>query len=138
MPLELNDPIVHFLFQASGLAAMDRQMLRVSDLTGASYSLSIDGKKIGVFSREQLNIGINLALYSTPMEEQSKSIDWTADDRSRISGARFSLLTSKDDDPSRQTAIEALDRLDRRMIDDEYKNAQPKPHAFELVSVGEQ
>ncbi|HWE83588.1 MAG TPA: SGNH/GDSL hydrolase family protein [Terracidiphilus sp.] len=138
LPLELNDPVAHFLFEASDLAAMNRQMLRVSDLTGSTYSLSIDGKKIGVFSREELNAGVNLALYSTPMEEQAKSIDWTSDDRSRISGARFSLLTEKEDDPTRQQAIEALDRLDRNMIDDEYKSAQPKPHVFELVRVGEQ
>jgi hypothetical protein len=137
LPLELNNPITHFLLQASDLAAMDRQMLRVSDLTGDSYALSIDGKKIAVFSREDLNAGINLALYQTPMEEQAKPIDWTAEDLSRVRGTRFLLLTAKEEDPNRAQAIEALDRLAEHMTDGEYKSSEPKPHVFELVQVGQ-
>lgn len=135
LPLELNDPITHFLLRASDLAAMNRQMLRISDLTGESYKLSIDGKEIAVFSREDLNTGINLALYQTPMEDQAKSIDWAAEDLSRVRGTQFLLLTSKEEQPHRAGAIEVLDDLARHISDDEYKRAEPKPHVFELVRV---
>lgn len=133
VPLELNDPITQFLLQASDLASLDQQILRVTGLTAPLYTLSIDGKKIASFTREELNRGVNLALYQTPMEDQAKSIDWAADDRAKLSGTRFALLTSAVTDTSRHETIEALDRLDREMIDREYRNAQPKPHTFELV-----
>jgi lysophospholipase L1-like esterase len=135
IPLEMNDPITQFLLQASDLASLDRQILRVTGLIAPLHTLSIDGKKIGTFTREELNLGVNLALYQTPMEDQAKSIDWAADDRAKLSGTRFALLTSTESDTSRHEAIDSLDRLDREMIDREYRNAQPKPHTFEL-SIG--
>jgi lysophospholipase L1-like esterase len=131
LPLELNDPVAQFLLQVSALAKLDRQILRVTGLTAPLYTLFIDDKKIASFTGKQLNDGVNLALYQTPMEDQAKSIDWGADDRTRLSGTRFGLLTDEGIDQT--AAVGALDGLDRRMIDGEYKNAQPKPHAFELA-----
>jgi hypothetical protein len=133
LPLELNDSMTQYLLQISGIGSLDQQMLRVTGLSAASYSLEIDGQKIGSFSRQELANGVNLALYQTPMEQQAKSIDWTADDRAKLSGTRFDLLTEAGDIPSRQAGIEALDALDRRMIDAEYENAKPKPHIFTLT-----
>jgi lysophospholipase L1-like esterase len=131
LPLELNDPIAQFLLQVSDLAQLDRQMLRVTGLTAPTYTLFIDDKKIASFTGKELNDGVNLALYQTPMEDQAKSIDWAADDRTRLSGTRFGLLTEEGIEQT--AALESLDELDLRMIDGEYKNAQPKPHAFELA-----
>ena len=133
LPLELNDPFVQFLFHISGLAQLDRQMLHVTGLTGATYSLSIDRQKVGSFSREELAHGINLATLQTPMEQSAKAVDWTADDRAKLSGARFDLLTEEGAIPSRLQGLEALDALDQRMMLHEYESAQPKAHAFELV-----
>lgn len=133
LPLELNDATTQFLLQASDMAALDREILRVTGLTDATYTLLVDGKKIGLFSREELDAGVNLALFQTPMEEQAKSIDWTADDRAKLSGTRFALLSAKQPDPALEQALAALDRLDNRMIDEEYKSAQSNPHHFELV-----
>lgn len=133
LPFELNDPITQFVLQVSSLPSLDQQLLKVTGLAGKSYALSIDGKKISSFTAEQLSHGVNLALYQTAMEDQAKSIDWTADDRSRISGARFGLVTEKGPDRPTAEAVESLDELDHRLIDEEYANAQPKPHRFELV-----
>lgn len=138
LPLELNDPFVQFLFQVSDLAQLDQQLLRVTGLTGAEYVLSIDQQKIGTFSREELAKGINLATLQTPMEQSAKAIDWTADDRGKVGGARFDLLTEKETIPSRVQGLEALDLLDQRMIIQEYDAAKPKAHAFELVVEGKQ
>jgi hypothetical protein len=112
-------------------------MLRVSGLSTASYSLEIDGQKIGLFSRQELANGVNLALFQTPMEQQAKSIDWTADDRAKLSGTRFNLLAETSNIPSRQAGIPALDALDQRMIDAEYENAKPMPHIFTLTPEGQ-
>jgi lysophospholipase L1-like esterase len=133
LPFELNDPITQFVLQVSSLGSLDQQLLTVTGLAGGSYTLSIDGRKVSSFTAEQLSQGVNLALYQTAMEDQAKSIDWTADDRSRVSGARFGLVTEKDLDRPTVEAVETLDGLDHRLIDEEYANAQPKPHNFELV-----
>jgi lysophospholipase L1-like esterase len=137
LPLELNDSMMQYLLEISDIGSLDQQMLRVSGLSAASYSLEIDGQKIGLFSRQELASGVNLALYQTPMEQQAKSIDWTADDRAKLSGTRFDLLTETANIPSRQAAMEALDALDQRMIDAEYENAKPKPHIFALTAEGQ-
>jgi hypothetical protein len=46
-------------------------------------------------------------------------------------------VTETSDIPARQAAIKALDTLDQRMIDAEYKSAQPKPHTFMLTPEGQ-
>ncbi len=137
LPLELNDSMTQFLLQISDIASLDQQMLRVTGLSAASYSLEIDGQKIASFSRQELAGGINLALYSTPMEQQAKSIDWTAQDRAKLSGTRFDLMFEGDKIAGEADAVRVLDTLDQQMIDAEYKNAQPKPHTFALIADGQ-
>jgi lysophospholipase L1-like esterase len=134
LPLEMNDTMTQFLVQISGLASLDQEMLRVTGLTAPEYALAIDGQAVGSFSREELDRGVNLALHQTPIEQAAKAIDWAADDRAKLSGTRFDLLTETADIPSRQQAIDALDALDQRMVDDEYRSAQPKPHSFTLTA----
>jgi lysophospholipase L1-like esterase len=133
LPLVLEDPTTQFLFKVSDMAAFDQQVLRVRGLTAQRYELSIDGKKIACLTREELSGGVNLARYETPMEQQAQAIDWTADDRAKLSGTRFDLLTEREPGSHQQEAVAALDRLDQQMIQDEYRAATPKPHTFELT-----
>lgn len=134
LPLELNDAMTQFVLEISDIPSLDRQLVRVTGLSAASYTLTIDDQQIGTFSRQELASGINLALYSTPMEQQAKSIDWTADDRSKLSGTRFDLITEGDTIPNEPDGVHILDALDAKMIDGEYHNAQPKPHTFTLTA----
>ena len=136
LPLELSDSMTQFLLQVSDIASLDRQMLYVTGLSAASYSLEIDDKKIAAFSRQELASGINLALYETPMERQAKSIDWTADDRSKLNGTRFDLLFDGNTIPGEADAVQVLDALDAQEVNQEYKDAQPKPHTFTLTADG--
>lgn len=135
LPFELNDTVMQYLIQVADFGKVDQQILRVTGLTSPMYSLSIDGKEVAKFTREQLADGVNLTLYQTPMENAAKPIDWTADDRAKLSGTRFDLLTEKEEIPSRDQAVEALDALDRDMMEHEYDVAQPKPHKFLLTAV---
>lgn len=132
LPLELNDAITQVLLRISRLGAMDQEMLRVSGLSAPKYLLTIDQQNVGKFSAEQLAQGINLALQQTPIEQAAKAVDWTSDDRAKVSGARFDLLTEKADIPQREAGLEALDALDQHMIDHEYEAAAPRAHRFEL------
>lgn len=134
LPLELNDAMTQFLLEITPIPSLDQQMLKVTGLSAAAYTLTIDQQNIGTFSRDELASGINLGLYTTPMEQQAKSIDWTADDRSKLSGARFDLMTDGRNIPNEAGAVQILNALDARMVDEEYQNAQPKPHTFELTA----
>jgi len=133
LPLEMNDTMMQFVVKISDLGSLDKEILRVTGLTEPDYTLTIDGQIVGTFSREELDSGLNLALHQTPIEQAAKAIDWTADDRAKLSGTRFDLLMETGHVPAREQALTALDSLDRHMIDEEYKAAQPKLHTMELV-----
>jgi hypothetical protein len=134
LPLEMNDTMMQFVVKISDLGSLDKEMLRVTGLTAPEYILTIDGQTVGTFTQEELASGVNLALHQTPIEQTAKAIDWTADDRAKLSGTRFDLLTETGSVPAREQALTALDSLDQHMIDREYKSAQPKPHMMELVA----
>jgi hypothetical protein len=134
LPLELNDEMIQFLLRISEIPSLDQQMLQVMNLTAPRYKLLIDGDKIAEFTPQQLADGVNLALLQTPMEQQAKAIDWTAQDRAKLSGTRFNILTEMPAGALRDEAVAELDALDKKMIDGEYQAAQPKPHTFELTA----
>ncbi|HTW61796.1 MAG TPA: SGNH/GDSL hydrolase family protein, partial [Terracidiphilus sp.] len=91
LPLDLESGMVLFVLGISDLADMDRQMLRVDDLSAPRYILKIDGRTIASFSRDQLAAGVNLALYDTPMEGQARDIDGIELKRTHLDEARFLL-----------------------------------------------
>ncbi|MGB7135392.1 MAG: SGNH/GDSL hydrolase family protein [Acidobacteriaceae bacterium] len=134
LPLEMNDTMMQFLVKISDIGSLDEEMLRVTGLKAPEYTLSIDGQTVASFTLEDLDRGVNLALYQTPIEQAAKAIDWTADDRAKLSGTRFDLLTETSDVPERDEALAALDALDRHLVDDEYRSAQPKPRSFALTA----
>jgi lysophospholipase L1-like esterase len=53
---------------------LDREMLRVSGLTGGHYQLKINGQPVAQFSARQLAHGVNLAKYKTPMLVQAYKV----------------------------------------------------------------
>ena len=132
LPLQLDDEMIQFALNVSDLATMDRQMLFVSGLSAAQYTLKIDEIKIASFSREQLSSGVNLALYSTPMESQAKGVDGIEQKRTRLDEARFILSI---EDPKIANAADytnAMEAKDTMLREEQRKIAQPKPHRFEL------
>lgn len=132
LPLELNNPEIQFLLSVSDLKTWDLQLLQIHGLSAGRYRLSIDGELIASFTKEELDAGVNLALLETPMEKQSRAIDWKADSRSKLSATRFNLLTTGEEISGSVEALRVLDSLDERMLAEERKAAQPKPHRFLL------
>ena len=132
LPLPLDDGMLQFVLKISDLAEMDREMLRVDGLTHLRYTLKVDGHHIASFSRQQLAEGVNLALYSTPMESQAKSIDAIELKRARLDEAHFLLAIEDPKAAGAVDATEALDEKDAGLLAEQRKTAQPKPHHFEL------
>ena len=67
MPLDLSDPATALAVQCSDFVdALDQEPLRVTGLGAGAYDLRIDGEEVGLFSRDHLAAGINLAVLPTP------------------------------------------------------------------------
>ncbi|HEY2858527.1 MAG TPA: SGNH/GDSL hydrolase family protein [Terracidiphilus sp.] len=132
LPLPLHDGMIQFVLANSQLSAMDRELLRVDNLSATRYTLKIDDRVIGVFTRQQLATGVNLALLSTPMESQARDVDGTEQERARFDEAIFNLVI---DDPKVDGAAAAAATIrvkDAALADEQRKAAQPKPHGFSL------
>jgi hypothetical protein len=132
LPLQLDDGMIQFVLSISDLAAMDQQLLRVNGLTAARYTLAIDGKKIASFARKQLAAGVNLALYSTPMENQAKGVDGIELKRTRLDEVRFLLAIEDPKTNNDAETLKAFEAKDSALAEEQRKLAQPKPHRFEL------
>ncbi|MGD0480394.1 MAG: SGNH/GDSL hydrolase family protein [Terracidiphilus sp.] len=132
LPLQLDDGMIQFVLSISGLEAMDQQLLRVNGLPAARYTLEIDGKKIASFAREQLATGVNLALYSTPMENQAKGVDGIEIKRTRLDEVRFLLAIEDPKTGNDAETLRALEAKDTALAEEQRRLAQPKPHRFEL------
>jgi lysophospholipase L1-like esterase len=132
LPLPLHDEMMQFVLGLSDLAVMDQEMLRVDGLSAAQYTLKIDGHAIGYFTREQLATGVNLALYATPMQSQAKGVDGIELKRMRLDETNFIMSI---EDPKVEGALDAtraIEVKDAAFLAEERKQAQPKPHQFEL------
>jgi lysophospholipase L1-like esterase len=132
LPLDFNDAMTPLLLQISNIADLDRQTLRVESLAPGQYRLSIDGKPIATFSRDELQSGVNLALQKTPMLEQARAVDSTEEQRAELDHARFVLSADVKPIPTTNiaeaTIRAAQAELDRKVRD----NTSPQPHRFEL------
>jgi hypothetical protein len=132
LPLPLDDEMVQFVLDISDLAAMDRQLLSVSSLSAARYTLKIDGHKIASITREQLSSGVNLALYATPMESQAKGVDGIEIKRTKLDEARFILAVEDAKSDNAANVMSAIETKDAALVAEQRKAAQPKSHRFEL------
>jgi lysophospholipase L1-like esterase len=133
LPLDLGDPLTQVLLKSSDLSALDQEMLLVRGLKAGMYELVIDGKVQKRLAAEDLAAGVNLALLETPMETQSRAIDWDgADRRAKLSAIRIGLMKQTPAIEGRDAGAKALDALDAEMIRGEYEHAQPVAHKFEV------
>src|SRR4051812_6123856 len=74
-PMSTNDPIIALAISSSDVMdALNKEILKVNGLNGASYQLRIDGTNVAMLSREQLSEGINLARFRTPMMRQAARV----------------------------------------------------------------
>lgn len=121
---------------------LDREILMVKGLLSDSYTLKIDNRTIGTFTRQELTQGINLAQYQTPMMDQSDNLIteiWHQEDL-RFEAWRGVQVSLRDDtDPAVQASIEHLINLLYKQCFDmdakEYAMAQPTTHQYELIAI---
>jgi lysophospholipase L1-like esterase len=132
LPLDFNHAMTPVLLGVSDIAKLDQQMLRVAGLEPGRYQLLIDEKSIGVFSRTELQNGLNLALYKTPMLEQVRGIDWYEERRMTLDQARFLLIAEIKQTPISVVAEDKLQQAGDELEATIRTKIDPKPHVFEL------
>lgn len=132
LPLDFDNAMTTLLLQISDVGELDRQMLRVVGLPSGTYDLLIDGKPIAAFSHGELESGINLALYKTPMLDQARDVAGNEDQRADLDHAAFILsamvkhiATAGDAEKALRDAQDELDAEIRKQL-------SPGPHKFEL------
>lgn len=132
LPLDFNNAMTHLLLQVSDIAKLDQQMLRIGSLEPGDYELLIDYKPIAIFSREELQRGVNLALYKTPMLDQSRGIDSSEDRIGFLDQARFILSAEVKQTSSSTSAETPLRQGEEELKATIRANLNPMPHHFEL------
>jgi lysophospholipase L1-like esterase len=116
--------------------AMNQQPLKVTGLSGARYTLTIDAERAGTFTKDQLAAGVNLATLETPMQAQAKRVHELTRRHNEIHFARWrQVQVPLEDDYLRnqQPALEALDALEKELIARQRAAAQPVSHRYRLT-----
>jgi lysophospholipase L1-like esterase len=139
-PIDLKDPrapeIQLAVDSSHVMEDLNRQILRVLELEGAQYTLKIDGKEIGTFTKGQLNEGVNLARYNTPMLEQAKQVHALTLQHNNTHFQRWrgiEVPLAGDATEEVKQAIDSLDLSEARIVALQRKAAIPKPHKFEIA-----
>ncbi len=138
MPVNLDDAVMKLAVSSSRIIEdLDEQVLKVTGLSGATYSLVINGKSVGRFSREQLTGGINLALLPTPMMAQAAAVHALTLKRAAVHNTRWRNLQTpfeKETIPRLATILENLDALDADIAVQQHRAAQPSTCFYELAA----
>jgi len=132
LPLDFDNAMTPVLLATSNIASLDQQTLRFTNLANGVYELLIDGKSTATFAAAQLQTGVNIALYRTPMVEQARGIDWYEQRRATLDQAAFILSAETKQAPNTASAEDALKQAQTELEETIRTKLEPKPHDFEL------
>jgi lysophospholipase L1-like esterase len=138
LPLDKDFKDIGLAIRSSDLVqALDQEPLKVMGLTAARYVLKIDGEKVGDFTKEELQEGINLATLPTPMAKQAAMVHDLTLKHNDIHFARWRDVQVTLQDyklAGEPAAVDALDKLEDQIVEQQRATAQPKPHHYELAA----
>jgi hypothetical protein len=136
MPLDLKDPVWALALRSSDFVeALNREMLTVTGLKEAKYALLVDGEETGIFSRDALAQGVNLATLQHPMTRQAAAVHALTLKRNNIHFTRWrqvQIPLESDTLVQMPLVLGALDSLEAELVQRQRALAQPMPHRFEL------
>ena len=112
--------------------ALNQEPLRVTGLDAGSYTLQIDGSAVGTFSAEELDKGINLADFGTPMRRQSQEVSWLVRDRDEAHYIHLRMAVRGFDPGAEAGKPDVMDGFENSLEDAIYKMAAPKAHEYRL------
>lgn len=121
--------------------ALDQETLTVTNLAAPRYTLKIDGKSIGEFTKEQLAAGVNLATLNTPMLQQALLVGKLTQLRANVHNSRWrEYQVPQANDPQVTQFLPALlknlDAADEPLTKAQRDAAKPRAHQFALEPKG--
>jgi lysophospholipase L1-like esterase len=133
--------IVNLVLASSDFTdALNEEPLRITALKAPFYELDIDDDAVGVFSKDDLEKGINLATLQTPMMDQATQVHALTVKHDNLHAERWRTyqvpLLSKNIDAITNALppiLAALDAEEAKVIDLQRAKAQPVPHYYELT-----
>ena len=143
MPVDLSEEITKLAVDSSDFfEALNQQPLKVTGLAANKYTLNIDGKCVGEFTKEQLAAGINLAALNTPMTKQASEVhkltiqhNQVHFERWREVQVRLAKHSSEKISKATKTLLSAFDSEEAALIAKQRSAAKPVKHYYELVAV---
>ncbi len=134
LPLDSSSEDLAFVRNVSDIEeTLNQELLQVDGLPAGRYALSIDGTTVAGFSSAQLQSGINLAEWKTPMRQQSQAAMWLIRDYEYTQLVHTRLLVRDRDKhlPSQagDAELKKFETLEQQLIEDA---VQPTPHTFRL------
>jgi lysophospholipase L1-like esterase len=139
-PIDLKDPVVKLAVASSNVVQkLNQQILKVSGLSKAEYTLKIDGKEVASFRKEALAEGINLAVFETPMLEQARQVHAATLRHNNLHFQRWRTVQvpfAKESPTGVSKAIEGLDEIEAALVTRQREAARPKAHKYELTPKG--
>jgi hypothetical protein len=137
MPIDKKNAAIALAVKASEIETdLNQQTLKVSSLPAERYGLMIDGQKVCDLTRKQLESGVNLAEFDTPMTRQAKTVhDLTLrhNDLHFLRWRTVQVPNERRAYPGLEKAIEGLDALEADLVTEQRTKAKPIAHRFGLV-----
>jgi len=134
LPLNFQDAGVELACDAQAdLESLDVETLRVTGLAEGSYELRIDAEVVGAFTRPELEAGVNLARYGTPMRAQAFPVLWGSEGSHQAELVRRDMLAHGEKTPAMAQAADTLGSYDEGIQIGRSRSAVPKPHAYSLA-----
>jgi lysophospholipase L1-like esterase len=144
LPLPIQPDWHGILPYVNQLKDLNYYGLKVSGLQGGKYALSIDGKKVGEYSADELSKGVNLGNLGTgPLFEQGQEVFKLINEKNGVVHGRFRgvvMFGAPDwlaDVVKERKPVELKKRMEKIQTLQEtiYQKAQPKAHRFELKAM---
>ncbi len=142
MPVDMNEPVMALAVNSSDfIQTLDQQTLKVTGLADARYTLNIDVKEVGAFTKEQWAEGINLATLPTPMVKQAQEVHKLTLEHNNVHFQRWRqvqvpLAGEKSANVRKRITelMEAMDEEEAEVVTRQRAAAQPVAHKYELVA----
>lgn len=134
-PVDRKDRAIALAAQCCDLQRrLNRQELRVSGLRPGPYGLRIDGMTVARLSDAELEKGIDLTDYDTPMMRQALEVHRLTVQKNRVFFAQWREVSRPfgNWEPARRAAA-AVDRLRKALIAKQREAARTVSHRFEIV-----
>ncbi len=142
MPVDMGNRETALAVSSSDFVdTLNQQVLKVDGATAETYSLSIDGEIIGLFTKAEMADGINLAMMDTPMRRQAQGVYELTRKRTDTHNFRWRSvqvpMAQMEEVPASglEETLRGLDTATAVLRQMQRKMAQPQAHRYELRTV---